>query len=37
MKKYYAPEMNLFAFTAAEAIGAALEGSNTYNDGELEW
>ena len=37
MKKYFAPEMESLSFTTLEAIGAALEGSNTYNDGELEW
>lgn len=37
MKKYVAPEMLALSFAAEEAIGAALEGSNTYNDGELEW
>ena len=37
MKKYIAPEMESLSFAALEAIGAPLDGSNTYNDGELEW
>jgi hypothetical protein len=37
MKKYIAPELEALSFTAAEAISAPLEGSNTFNDGELEW
>ena len=37
MKKYIAPEMMALSFAAEEAISAKLEGSNTYNDGELEW
>ena len=37
MKKYIAPELMALNFAAEEAIGAPLEGSNTFNDGELEW
>ena len=37
MKKYIAPAMETLSFAAVEAIGAALEGSKTFNDGELEW
>ena len=37
MKKYIAPEMKALAFVAEEAVSAPLDGSNTYNDGELEW
>ena len=37
MKKYIAPEVESMSFAAVEAIGAPLEGSNTFNDGELEW
>lgn len=38
MKKYIAPVVGSLSFDAEEAIGAPLEGSNTYNDGELnEW
>ena len=37
MKKYIAPEMESLTFAAMEAIGAPLEGSSTFNDGELEW
>ena len=37
MKKYFAPEMESLAFAAETAISAPLEGSNTFNDGELEW
>ena len=37
MKKYSAPEMMALSFAAEEAISAPLEGSNTFNDGELEW
>ena len=36
MKKYMAPEMMALSFGAQEAISAPLEGSNTYNDGELD-
>jgi len=37
MKKYIAPELTALNFVAEEAISAPLEGSNTFNDGELEW
>lgn len=37
MKTYRAPEMESLLFTAAQAVAAELEGSNTFNDGELEW
>ena len=37
MKKYNAPVMETLSFAAVEAISAELEGSNTFNDGELEW
>ena len=37
MKKYIAPEMMALSFAAEEAISAPLEGSNSFNDGELEW
>lgn len=37
MKKYIAPVMETLSFAAEEAIGAALEGSKTFNDGELDW
>ena len=37
MKKYIAPELMALSFAAEEAISAPLEGSNTFNDGELEW
>ena len=37
MKKYIAPVMETLSFAAMEAIGAELVGSNTFNDGELEW
>lgn len=37
MKTYVAPEMNLITYVSVETIGTTLEGSNTYNDGELEW
>ena len=36
MKTYLAPELKALAFTV-EAVAAPLEGSNTFNDGELEW
>ena len=36
MKKYIAPAVEALSFAAEEAIGAPLEGSNTYNDGELD-
>lgn len=37
MKQYTAPEMKALIFVAEEAITAPLEGSNTFNDGELRW
>ena len=37
MKTYLSPELKTLCFAAEEAIGAPLEGSNTFNDGELEW
>ena len=37
MKKYVAPTMEALSFTAVEAIGAELDCSKTFNDGELEW
>lgn len=37
MKKYIAPVMETLSFAANQAIGAELEGSKTFNDGELEW
>ena len=37
MKKYSAPELMALSFAAEEAIAEKLDGSNTYNDGELEW
>ena len=37
MKKYIPPEMESLSFAAEQAISAPLEGSNTFNDGELEW
>ena len=37
MKKYIAPELMALSFAAEEAVSAPLEGSNTFNDGELEW
>ena len=35
--KYIAPEMKVMAFNAQEAVAAPLEGSQLFNDGELEW
>ena len=35
--KYVTPEMKVLAFAAEEAVAAALDGSKTFNDGELEW
>ena len=37
MKKYIAPELMALNFAAEDAISAPLEGSKTFNDGELEW
>ena len=37
MKTYITPEMKALAFISEEAIGAPLEGSDKYNNGELEW
>ncbi len=37
MKKYIAPAMETLSFVSMEAIGAQLDGSKTFNDGELEW
>lgn len=37
MKKYVTPELKALAFVAEVPVAAPLVGSNTYNDGELEW
>ena len=37
MKKYVTPEMKVNAFISEEAISAPLEGSEKFNNGELEW
>ena len=37
MKKYIAPEMETLSFASEDAITAPLDGSKTFNDGELEW
>ena len=40
MKKYIAPELMALNFAAEVAIATeegALEGSNLFNDGELDW
>ena len=37
MKHYTAPQLRELNFVAEEAISAPLEGSNQFNDGELEW
>lgn len=37
MKKYIAPEMMSLSYAAEEAISGELDGSNRFNDGELDW
>lgn len=37
MKSYLPPTLTILAFTPEVAVAAALEGSKTTNDGELEW
>ena len=37
MKKYSTPEMETLSLASEEAITAPLDGSKTFNDGELEW
>ena len=37
MKKYITPEMKAMAFISEEAISGPLDGSNIFNDGEMEW
>lgn len=37
MKSYLAPQITLLSYAAEAAVAAPLEGSNTFNDGELEW
>lgn len=37
MKIYLTPELKTLFFFAEEVVAAPLEGSNTFNDGELEW
>ena len=37
MKKYLTPSMEALAFASMETIADDLEGSKTFNDGELEW
>lgn len=35
--KYVTPELKVLAFASEEAVAAPLDGSKTFNDGELEW
>lgn len=37
MKNYLSPELKIQTYSPEEAVAAELEGSKTYNDGELEW
>ena len=37
MKKYITPEMMTLSYAADQAISGDTEGSNRFNDGELEW
>ena len=37
MKNYFSPELKALVFVAEEAVATPLEGSNTFNDGELDW
>ena len=37
MKSYLSPRITLLGYAADEAVAAPLEGSKTFNDGELEW
>ena len=37
MKRYDAPVLKILGFTPEETVAAPLEGSKTFNDGELEW
>ena len=37
MKSYLAPQINILGYAAEEAVAAPLDGSKTFNDGELEW
>ena len=37
MKSYASPALAVLAFISEEAVAAPLEGSKTFNDGELEW
>lgn len=37
MKLYLVPQITILGYTSEEAVAAPLEGSNTFNDGELEW
>ena len=37
MKSYLSPALTVLAFTPGETVAAPLDGSKTFNDGELEW
>ena len=37
MKTYLTPELKMVAYVAEDSVAAPLDGSKTYNDGELEW
>ncbi len=37
MKSYLAPQITILGYTSEEAVAAPLDGSKTFNDGELEW
>lgn len=37
MKSYLSPQITILGYTSEEAVAAPLEGSKTFNDGELEW
>ena len=37
MKSYLSPQITVLGYALEEVVAAPLGGSNTFNDGELEW
>ena len=37
MKSYLSPRITILGYASEEAVAAPMNGSKTFNDGELEW
>ena len=37
MKSYLSPQITVLGYALEAVVAAPLEGSNTFNEGELEW